>query len=127
MTILDFRGSGRGTSSRFFTSASSLIAGAAAGARWLVFSRKAEGAEAEGELWDPRRLCPLGGACETESMRPLGAVRARADKAHDRHDRKCLEGSLNFKYDKGTHDQTPAQHRGIINQGNPAVGRVMVE
>eukprot|EP00962_Isochrysis_galbana_P036295 scaffold12522_cov146-Isochrysis_galbana.AAC.2 len=34
--------------------------------------------------------------CETESMRPSGAVRARADKAHDRHDRKCLEGSLNM-------------------------------
>eukprot|EP00962_Isochrysis_galbana_P004379 scaffold1209_cov141-Isochrysis_galbana.AAC.2 len=34
--------------------------------------------------------------CETESMRPLGAVRARADEAHDRHDRKCLEGSLNM-------------------------------
>eukprot|EP00962_Isochrysis_galbana_P030096 scaffold9728_cov132-Isochrysis_galbana.AAC.3 len=29
-------------------------------------------------------------------MRPLGAVRARADKARDRHDRKCLEGSLNM-------------------------------
>eukprot|EP00962_Isochrysis_galbana_P046339 scaffold18623_cov144-Isochrysis_galbana.AAC.1 len=27
-----------------------------------------------------------------------------------------------LKYDKGTHDQTQA-HRGIINQGNPAVGR----
>eukprot|EP00962_Isochrysis_galbana_P005423 scaffold1470_cov118-Isochrysis_galbana.AAC.5 len=34
--------------------------------------------------------------CETESMRPLGAVWARADKARDRHDRKCLEGSLNM-------------------------------
>eukprot|EP00962_Isochrysis_galbana_P061871 scaffold46781_cov258-Isochrysis_galbana.AAC.4 len=29
---------------------------------------------------------------ETESIQPLGAVRARADKARDRHDRKCLEG-----------------------------------
>jgi len=31
-------------------------------------------------------------------MRPLGAVRARADEAHDRHGRKCLdlEGSLNM-------------------------------
>eukprot|EP00962_Isochrysis_galbana_P020954 scaffold6152_cov99-Isochrysis_galbana.AAC.6 len=46
--------------------------------------------------------------CETESMRPLGAVRAPADKACDRHNRKCLEGCL--KYDKGTHDQTQA-HR----------------
>eukprot|EP00962_Isochrysis_galbana_P005622 scaffold1515_cov119-Isochrysis_galbana.AAC.3 len=27
-----------------------------------------------------------------------------------------------LKYDKGTHDQTQA-HRGIINQGNPALGR----
>eukprot|EP00962_Isochrysis_galbana_P006194 scaffold1678_cov110-Isochrysis_galbana.AAC.1 len=29
-------------------------------------------------------------------MRPLGAVWARADKARDRHGRKCLEGSLNM-------------------------------
>eukprot|EP00962_Isochrysis_galbana_P009684 scaffold2702_cov116-Isochrysis_galbana.AAC.1 len=49
----------------------------------------------------PPFLALCGGVCETESMRPLGAVRARADKAHDRHDRKCLEGSLNMTMTRG--------------------------
>jgi hypothetical protein len=34
----------------------------------------------------------LGGVVRsTESMRPSGAVRARAAEARDRHDRKCLK------------------------------------
>eukprot|EP00962_Isochrysis_galbana_P018434 scaffold5316_cov105-Isochrysis_galbana.AAC.7 len=43
-------------------------------------------------LYEP----PHDNPSETESMRPSGAVRARADKARDRLDRKCLEGSLNM-------------------------------
>eukprot|EP00962_Isochrysis_galbana_P023994 scaffold7320_cov139-Isochrysis_galbana.AAC.2 len=50
----------------------------------------------------------------------VGAGRQGARPPRSQVSRRIL------KYDKGTHDQTQA-HRGIINQGNPAVDRVMVE
>eukprot|EP00962_Isochrysis_galbana_P046911 scaffold18999_cov161-Isochrysis_galbana.AAC.1 len=58
-------------------------------------------------------------------MRPLGAVRARADKAHDRHDRKCLEGSLNMTRGHTIkHTGTPRYNQSRESGGGPGDGGV---
>eukprot|EP00962_Isochrysis_galbana_P006761 scaffold1822_cov105-Isochrysis_galbana.AAC.3 len=62
-------------------------------------------------------------------MRPLGAVwaRARADKARDRHDRKCLEGSLNMTRghtDTRSNTGTPRHNQSRESGGGPGDGGV---